>query len=160
MFHLSLRVTFLLIILVSFSAPSHDVGALTLSELDVNFELILEDNTTMIGNIENFKSSLTILEFFDVGCGACTDQVPHLDELRAHFSSYELTLISLALHPESHSVDSVIDYRDDKGITWLFGRDINDLWEDFGVEYIPAFLWFHTNGTILYGMDEGFQSSS
>ena len=95
----SLKVVFLVISLLSIFAPSSEIAALTLSDDDVSFEIILDNRTTVASNLLDFKSAITILELFSPECDHCSNQVPELDELRAHFSASELTLISISIHP-------------------------------------------------------------
>jgi thiol-disulfide isomerase/thioredoxin len=157
----SLKAVFLaitLITMLSFMAPFSETIAFTLSEDDVSFELIFENRTTSVNNILDYKSSITILEFFSPECGHCSNQIPELDELRAHFTLSELTLISLSLFPETYSVDFISDYRDDNEITWFIGRDLADLWHQFNLTHVPTFLWFHSNGSVFFDLTVGYRT--
>ena len=79
----SLKVTLLAITLLTMLSftPSYESMAANFSEIDVSFELILENDSTISSNILDYPSSITLIEIFSPECDHCTNQVPELDEL-------------------------------------------------------------------------------
>jgi cytochrome oxidase Cu insertion factor (SCO1/SenC/PrrC family) len=100
-------------------------------------------------SLSDFTGKVVILDFFFTMCSACTNEIPHLKDVKTEFGD-NLQIIAISVYPNQDTDEKLRTYRSEHGITWILTRDtanVVDLRGDGGLYYVET-------GPTLYIIDQ------
>ncbi|MHA1124493.1 MAG: TlpA family protein disulfide reductase [Candidatus Heimdallarchaeota archaeon] len=99
-----------------------------------------------------YRGKAVLLDFFATWCDPCTNQfLPYLKAVRQHYTSAQLTIISIDTDPSHDNETTVEQYIEDYGITWDVFRDTSTVSDDYEVNTIPTFYIVDKNQIVHLG---------
>ncbi len=94
--------------------------------------------------LSDFIGEPIILEFMASWCDTCKIQNEELIAFNADFSNIRILSVSVDL---DDSITQLINYKNNYGITWTMGRDVNKQGAKlFNFQYIPTVAFFDSVG--------------
>ncbi|MHA2246753.1 MAG: TlpA family protein disulfide reductase [Candidatus Hodarchaeales archaeon] len=98
--------------------------------------------------LSDFIGEPIILEFMTSWCDTCKIQNEELKAFNADFSNIHILSVSVDL---DDSITQLINYKNNYGITWTMGRDINRQGAKlFDFQHIPTVAFFDSAGILRH----------
>lgn len=112
-----------------------------------NFELVDTDNNQFA--LEELHGSVVILDFMATWCGPCEGELEHLKEVRSHYDSNSVKIISIDVD-NSESSEKLNDYKHDHSCNWVFVAGGGNVADTYDIESIPTIFIIDKKGKITY----------
>jgi thiol-disulfide isomerase/thioredoxin len=109
--------------------------------------------------LSDFLSKATLVSFFFPTCGACNEEMPHLQKYYDRYRDQGFAMVAVNVIP---SQDPLVEqWLQNGGFTFpvLVGADTDTLIEDYNLRTTPLSFLLDTNGNILSRF-EGYQVGS
>ena len=112
--------------------------------------------TNLSGDVVDFNvfdGKYVLIEAFAVGCYYCELQHPILVQI---FSDYweKISILSLAVFPDSDSLDDVIANEIEYPTSWRIGVDSGNFKDDYSIGGTPTLLLFDPEGNVIQRWNE------
>lgn len=94
------------------------------------------------------KGNYVLVDFWAYWCGWCIKEVPYLQKVNEAFAEKNFQLISISVDKD---VEKTVLTAEKNGMTWtqLIAEDLTVLKSFYKIKYIPRFILFSPDGTIL-----------
>lgn len=89
-----------------------------------------------------------LIEFFDPSGLSSALMHRQLLAVRENFTTEELVIVSIGV--EASDNQDIIDFRDEHGGDWIFARDTQGLWQQYGVTETPTLCIVDVDGDIQF----------
>lgn len=120
-------------------------GSTISDEINFSFEL-LNGKEVMLSD---YAGNPIILDLMATWCAPCKTQVVELKSLQSSFSNVQI--ISVTIDPSSDSISKLTQYKNDNGMTWTVGRDINQTGKEaFSATLIPTVAFINSAGNLKH----------
>ncbi|WP_167365396.1 TlpA family protein disulfide reductase [Flavobacterium phragmitis] len=116
------------------------------------FEFKYNDINDKPVSFSDFKGKFVYVDLWATWCGPCKVEIPHMKKLEEDYHDKNIVFISLSLD-KAKDIQKWKDFvkkEDLKGIQLMADKDFeSDIAKNYGVNAIPRFLLFDTEGKII-----------
>jgi thiol-disulfide isomerase/thioredoxin len=98
---------------------------------------------------QSLRGKVVVLDLFATWCGPCKSQMAELRDVRSHYSSTDVVILSIDVDP-SETTAQVREFKSDYGATWAFARDTNSVGTKYGADAIPTLAIIDRDGNLTY----------
>jgi peroxiredoxin len=117
--------------------------------------------TDIDGNVvvlENLIGKVIILNFFDLDCGPCFDEIPYLSEIYEQYNQSDVVILSIDVHPQLDTVLELQDFKNTYQISWAILVGTSEVFDDYDIHFTPTTFVIDRNG-FIYGNHENLYNS-
>ena len=90
-------------------------------------------------SFSSFSGKVVLLDFFATWCGPCQTSMAELKEIKSHYSSSEVVVISMDTDPNQDSEEIIESFADEYGMNWYIFRDTEGISSFYQISSIPTF---------------------
>ncbi len=98
--------------------------------------------------LSDHEGSVVLIDFFIPSGLNSALMHGEIKAIRENFTEQELVIISIGVEAEDNQ--EIKDFRDDYGGNWTYARDIEELWQQFGVTATPTICVVDVDGNIQF----------
>jgi len=113
----------------------------------------LEDIDGNIVALENLTGKVVILNFFDLDCPPCLDEIPDLSEIHEQYSQNDVVILSIDVHPNIDTVSELQEFRNTYQVGWKILVGTSEVSNSYNIRYTPTTFVVDRNG-FIYGDHE------
>ena len=118
-----------------------------------DWELPLLDSNVI--SLSSFKGKFVLLDFWFIGCGACVESIPILNELQKKHEKEDFEIIGVNCF--SNNIEKIKEYCSTQGMNYKNIWNGEKICDDYKVKAAPVFYLIDKEGKIVYsqiGHDE------
>lgn len=105
----------------------------------------LDGNTVAL---ENLTGKIVILNFFDLDCLYCFDEIPYLSEIHEQYDQSDVVVLSIDVHPQLDTVSELQDFKNTYQISWAILVGTSQVFDDYDIQYTPTTFVVDRNGFV------------
>ncbi len=105
------------------------------------------NSNQLINRIAADKGKAVLLHFWATWCPACRKEIPALNELRARYSSEQLTILGVAMDQDPGAVKR---FKEDEDIAYSLVMATSGVGLDFRVTGVPKTLIYDQSGELAF----------
>jgi len=116
--------------------------------------------TDLDGNavsLQSLRGKVVVLDLFATWCGPCQSQMAELGEVREHYPTSEVVILSIDVDT-SETASQAREFKSDYGATWAFAMDTDGVGERYGASAIPTLAIIDRAGKLAY-RDQGLEDA-
>jgi thiol-disulfide isomerase/thioredoxin len=98
-------------------------------------------------NLSQYKGKVILLDMFATWCGPCESQLTELQKVRAAYPESEVAIITVDVDTRE-TASEVLQFRNDRGITWRFAMTNAQFSKSFPASSIPTMYYLDGDGRI------------
>jgi peroxiredoxin len=110
----------------------------------------LDGNTVAL---ESLTGKVVVLNFFDLDCPPCLDEIPDLSEIHEQYSQSDVVILSIDVHPHIDTVSKLQEFRNTYQVGWKILVGTSEVSDNYNIQYTPTTFVVDRNG-FIYGDHE------
>lgn len=116
-------------------------------EVAPNFTLTDIDGVKF--SLSDQKGKVVLLDFFEIMCVSCVDEIQHLNVLHQEFGE-NVTIVSISVAPVVDTVEKLQQFRLTHNMSWIVARDTEGVSDNYSVQVAPTLVIVDKEGAIQY----------
>jgi peroxiredoxin len=103
--------------------------------------------------LENLTGKVVILNFFDLDCPPCLNEIPDLSEIHEQYNQSDVVILSIDVHPNIDTVSELQEFRNTYQVGWNILVGTSEVSDNYNIQYTPTTFVVDRNG-FIYGDHE------